>query len=412
MLTFTPFGKKIGILRGQTSSMKYSPNREKTSTKEVKEQAENRRRSSPLSDRFQAVMFPSLSLSLSKQRKVFVVVACLTVLGFILMIGMLTGDPEKSRALKTRRDFESKPKLFRQAEVKYAYSSRQHARARKIHRKSSTVLKFSHKDRLHRADMDEEATAPVIDQVTHDKRWPEVVATTLPVTQITELADDHLDLDKDITESHGMATHENFDAQKVYDLFCSCRQDGDLLLLDCYVNAYEELCKLFRHFGTVFSFVTSDVEEKIGILRDYRKSEHAEQYKTIQSMLAYEVSSETVKKKKHNSGSRTLLRLHRALEFITEFLLKLRESDNHIKFSNVVTKAYDDTLAKHHPWLIKKAVHVAMYMLPSRPDLMKKMGLKDEEKDMNVVMELVKELNYIYSITQELYAKDKLLDLP
>ena len=158
--------------------------------------------------------------------------------------------------------------------------------------------------------------------------------------------------------------------------------------------------------------MTSDVEEKIGILRDYRKSEHAEQYKTIQSMLAYEVASETVKKKKANSGSRTLLRLHRALEFITEFLLKLKESDNHCKFSSVVTKAYDDTLAKHHPWLVKKAVHVAMYMLPSRPDLLKKMGLEDEESDMNVVMDLVKELNVIYKITQELYAKDKLLDLP
>ena len=162
----------------------------------------------------------------------------------------------------------------------------------------------------------------------------------------------------------------------------------------------------------MFSFVTSDVEEKIGILRDYRKSEHAEQYKTIQSMLAYEVASDTVKKKKTNSGSRTLLRLHRALEFITEFLLKLKESDNHYKFSNVVTKAYDDTLAKHHPWLIKKAVHVAMYMLPTRPDLLKKMGLKDEEKDMHIVMDLVRELNLIYKITQDLYAKDNLLELP
>ncbi|GFO00938.1 ribonuclease h1 [Plakobranchus ocellatus] len=37
-------GKKIGILRGQTSSMRYSPFWEKTSTKEVKEQAENGRR--------------------------------------------------------------------------------------------------------------------------------------------------------------------------------------------------------------------------------------------------------------------------------------------------------------------------------------------------------------------------------
>ncbi|GFO31075.1 hypothetical protein PoB_005758000 [Plakobranchus ocellatus] len=44
MLTFTPSGQKIRILRGQTSSMQCSPTWEKTSSKEVKEQAENRRR--------------------------------------------------------------------------------------------------------------------------------------------------------------------------------------------------------------------------------------------------------------------------------------------------------------------------------------------------------------------------------
>ncbi|GFN75708.1 hypothetical protein PoB_000221400 [Plakobranchus ocellatus] len=41
--TSTPFGEKIGMLRGQTSSTKYSPTWEKTSAKKVKEQVENRR---------------------------------------------------------------------------------------------------------------------------------------------------------------------------------------------------------------------------------------------------------------------------------------------------------------------------------------------------------------------------------
>ncbi|GFO01681.1 Pol-like protein [Plakobranchus ocellatus] len=44
MLTSTPFGKKIGTLRGQTSFTKYSLTWEKTSAKEVKEPVENGRR--------------------------------------------------------------------------------------------------------------------------------------------------------------------------------------------------------------------------------------------------------------------------------------------------------------------------------------------------------------------------------
>ncbi|GFO13367.1 retrovirus-related pol polyprotein from transposon 17.6 [Plakobranchus ocellatus] len=42
--TSTPFGKKIEMLRAQTSSTRYSPTWEKTSAKEMKKQVENGRR--------------------------------------------------------------------------------------------------------------------------------------------------------------------------------------------------------------------------------------------------------------------------------------------------------------------------------------------------------------------------------
>ncbi|GFO43216.1 hypothetical protein PoB_006972100 [Plakobranchus ocellatus] len=47
MHTSTLYGKKIGMLREQTSSMNYSPTWEKTSAKEVKEKVENGRRFEP-----------------------------------------------------------------------------------------------------------------------------------------------------------------------------------------------------------------------------------------------------------------------------------------------------------------------------------------------------------------------------
>lgn len=216
------------------------------------------------------------------------------------------------------------------------------------------------------------------------------------------------------TASVKMAAHsrDSFDALRVYNLFSSCRKDNDVISLDCYIDAYEELCKLFRLFGTIFSFVTSDVEEKIVILRKHRKSDQANKYESIQSMLQYEVSQDLTKSKERPSGARTLLRLHRALEFISAFLLKLKETDNNVRFSTAATKAYDETLAKHHPWLIRKAVHVAMYMLPSRQDLLKKMGVEDNEKGMGGISDLVVELNTIFKVTEDLYRKDNLLDLP
>lgn len=169
---------------------------------------------------------------------------------------------------------------------------------------------------------------------------------------------------------------------------------------------------MFRLFGTIFSFVTSDVEEKIGILRDFRKSENAEQYKSVQSMLQFEVSKDLTKNKKQASGARTLLRLHRALEFISAFLQKLKNTDNSAKFSSAASAAYDETLSRHHPWLIRQAVHVAMYMLPTRQDLLKKMGVEDNDAGMQGINDLIHELNTIFNVTEELYKRDNLLDLP
>ena len=129
-------------------------------------------------------------------------------------------------------------------------------------------------------------------------------------------------------------------------------------------------------------------------------------------MLNYEVEKKITDNKKKASGSRTLLRLHRALEFIAALLLKIKETDNSKKFSNEAQKAYEATLAQHHPWLVKKGVGIAMMTLPSRSDLLKKLNLDDTPEKMGQLGELVEELNKIYGITQKLYEKDNLLDLP
>lgn len=60
------------------------------------------------------------------------------------------------------------------------------------------------------------------------------------------------------------------------------------------------------------------------------------------------------------------------LDFIREFLKALGELDNCQKTSHVCQIAYNNTLAKFHPWLIKKGANVAMYTMPTREVLLKK----------------------------------------
>ena len=68
------------------------------------------------------------------------------------------------------------------------------------------------------------------------------------------------------------------------------------------------------------------------------------------------------KKKDDPSGSRTLLRLHRALEYIAEFLGHLEALEDETYLGQVSKDAYEKTLMKYHPWIVQvggiKYLHV------------------------------------------------------
>lgn len=164
--------------------------------------------------------------------------------------------------------------------------------------------------------------------------------------------------------------------------------------------------------GTVFAFVNSDVVEKIGILKDFRNSDLREEYKTIQSMINYEVKNNLTNVKHKPSGSRTLLRLHRALDFITDFMKSIREADREVKLSGIGSQSYDRTLAKHHPWLIRKGVHLAVYTLPTRAHFMERMKVTDMSHTEGLLGRTAELGHQIFEIVEKVYADNKLLDLP
>ena len=85
---------------------------------------------------------------------------------------------------------------------------------------------------------------------------------------------------------------------------------------------YEELFKFLNLLGTVFGWVASDIDAKMEILRGLKNGEQSEKYQSVQSMIQYEVDNNLIKHKAKDSstGTRNLLRLHRALEYIVAFL--------------------------------------------------------------------------------------------
>ncbi|KAH8336861.1 hypothetical protein KR059_006177 [Drosophila kikkawai] len=204
-----------------------------------------------------------------------------------------------------------------------------------------------------------------------------------------------------------------FDILNVSTLFESSLIGEDDVQMDAYLAAYEEIMKFFQLMGSVFSFVSSDVRSKIDILYALRATDTQDvrHFETFKTMLEYEKEEQLLAKKGYVSGSRTLLRLHRGLDFVYEFLNRVQALEDDQKTVDVCKTAYDDTLGKHHSFLIRKGARLAMYAMPTRGDLLKRVcsdvGLAKEN-----LPSMLNNMRINYDRTEQLYTHHDLHSLP
>lgn len=125
--------------------------------------------------------------------------------------------------------------------------------------------------------------------------------------------------------------------------------------------------------GVVFGFVSKDLRLKMDILYEFlNKQEFAIHFETVKKMIEYEKKNDLLLKKGYTSGSRTLLRLHRGLDFIRVFLKNVSELEDTANTSGVCRAAYDQTLSHHHTFIIRSGARLAMHTMPTREELLKK----------------------------------------
>ncbi|XP_063737753.1 LOW QUALITY PROTEIN: ceramide-1-phosphate transfer protein [Eleginops maclovinus] len=209
---------------------------------------------------------------------------------------------------------------------------------------------------------------------------------------------------------------DQFCLQEVIDSFRLSLSDTKEVSLDHYVEGWRGLVKLLNSLGSVFGFISKDAVNKIDILVSLRGGPGGAHYVSLQSMVQYELQSELVDQKQRGghpeSGCRTLLRLHRALRWLQLFLEGLRVSGEDGSPPALCSQAYHQSLAQHHPWLIRTAAGVAFRMLPSRASFLQLMNAGPPEQAVLVLGEALPLLGEVYSITEELYAQHNLLNLP
>lgn len=163
--------------------------------------------------------------------------------------------------------------------------------------------------------------------------------------------------------------------------------------------------------GSVFSFVSSDLKQKIEILIELSGKDE-QNYTTVKSMIEYEKENKLLEKADYVNGARTLLRLHRGLDFIREFLRQLGDLSDGEKTSSCCQDAYNKTLAKHHPWVIRKAAVVAMYTMPTRELLFKKVCGDNVQRNIDVLPKMLEVTAYVFSRTHNLFEVYQLHTLP
>ncbi|KAM4014893.1 LOW QUALITY PROTEIN: ceramide-1-phosphate transfer protein [Anomaloglossus baeobatrachus] len=213
------------------------------------------------------------------------------------------------------------------------------------------------------------------------------------------------------------STEEKFTLREVLVSFSSCLvKDDQDVIVEHYLNGWKGLVRFMNSLGTIFSFVSKDAVNKIQIMENYLKGENGERYRTLQSMVEYELSSNLVdltRRGNHpESGCRTILRLHRALRWLQLFLEKLRTSSEDSKTSTLCTEAYNDSLANYHPWIIRKTATVAFLALPVRNTFFEVMNVGTAEDVVDMLGEAMPYVSNVYDFTQELYSQHNLLDLP
>lgn len=202
-----------------------------------------------------------------------------------------------------------------------------------------------------------------------------------------------------------------FDLKLVHDHFDRALTEDDDVDLKAYLDAYNELYKFFQLMGSVFGFVSSDLKQKIEILVELQTKDD-QNYTTVKSMILYEKENNILDKGDHTNGARTLLRLHRGLDFIREFLRQLGDLSDIDKTSNSCQDAYNKTLAKHHPWVIRKAAVVAMYTMPTRELLFKKVCGSEVQRNMDVLPKMLQVTEDVFNRTHNLYDIHQLHNLP
>ncbi|XP_026066940.1 ceramide-1-phosphate transfer protein-like [Carassius auratus] len=227
------------------------------------------------------------------------------------------------------------------------------------------------------------------------------------------------------------------------------------VLLKPYLASWDELIKFLEALGPMVGLISQEIESKTAIIRDlaqkaekepkkkmkerkrmqqqsdpvlmislnsssdYSEMNHSPSfgYTSVRSMIKWELENGLVDFHKHtNSGCRTLLRLHRALLWLQNFLLELGKDTTegeHLRSpSDLCKETYQRTLAHHHTWWVRKAAELAFLAMPERPYFYQLVCVETQAEAAVVLNRIVRSIEEVYKRNEVALQEHSMLDLP
>uniref|UniRef100_A0A673FIT2 Ceramide-1-phosphate transfer protein-like n=1 Tax=Sinocyclocheilus rhinocerous TaxID=307959 RepID=A0A673FIT2_9TELE len=203
------------------------------------------------------------------------------------------------------------------------------------------------------------------------------------------------------------------------------------VLLKPYLASWDELIKFLEALGPMVGLISQEIESKTAIIRDLaqkaekeaekkikdRKRKLSFGYTSIRSMIKWELENGLVDfHKQTNSGCRTLLRLHRALLWLQNFLQELgkdaSEGERLRSPSDLCKETYQRTLAHHHNWWVRKAAELAFLAMPERPYFYQLVCVETQSEAAVVLNRVVRAIEEVYERNEVTLQEHGMLDLP
>ncbi|KAM6908897.1 ceramide-1-phosphate transfer protein-like [Xenentodon cancila] len=218
----------------------------------------------------------------------------------------------------------------------------------------------------------------------------------------------------------------------------SLADDDDDILLESYLQSWDQLLDFMESLGTMVSFFSQKVKEKVWLIRELSLQHSLEPdgkrvnsgpqtpaafglktgaYRSVRSMLEAELKAGVVNfSRRSDSGCRTLLRLHRSLLWLKLMLEGLSEgpdADGRYKTPEELSRdAYKVALAPHHPWMLRQMAELVFLALPDRQYFLQLVCVQEEQEATPVLRVIIHALTLVHVRTQRILAEHNMLELP